>query len=156
MFGLFYEKGLGRKEYLLRIGNITAIRTQLAYVNEWMDLVNMGNSIGTKSDQPKLKKLDNFLSTCEDRKTLENFKIKISTGEMGCVMCAETKDELEKMRKIILSASEIDIKHHEKINGLFDRLIAYLSSDESDHALYDKLSNRQYIDTGIARDDYLD
>ena len=37
------------------------------------------------TDKPKLKKLHSFLSTCEEREELENFKIKISTGEVGCI-----------------------------------------------------------------------
>lgn len=156
MVGLFYENGVYGKNYMLRIGDVESIRDQLAHINDWMCLVNMGKTMGSKSDQPKLKKLQNFLCTCVDREMLENFNIKISTGEVGCIMCAETVDELEKMKKIILSAPEINTEHHKKIISLFDWLNEYLSTGESDHVLFNKISARQYITTGIVRDDYLD
>lgn len=157
MFALFLEKGVYGTEYSLRIGgDVREIVNQLAYKNDWSCLVNMGRSMGPKNDQPKLDKLEKFLSTCKDRKTLEKFRIKISTGEVGCVMCAETEEELEKMRKFVLSAQGIDPKHHSKLNGLFDRLIASLNSEEGAQCLYRKISDRQFIDSGIARDDYLD
>lgn len=145
MFGLFYEKVWRYQEYILRVGDVKDILSQLGEVNDWMHLVNEGMAMGTKSDQPKLKKLYDFLTTCEDRKTLENFKLKISTGEFGCIMCAETEDELKKMREIVLSAEGIDAKYHEKINDLFDRMITYINSGENDSDLYNKLSNQQYI-----------
>lgn len=155
MFGLFYEKALGTQEYILRVGDVQDIRNQLADINDWLCLVNQGMAMGPKGDQPKLKKLHDFLTTCEDRKTLESFKLKISTGEFGCIMCAETEDELEKMRKFVLSAPEINKKHQIKISCQFDRLISYLTSGENDRIIYNKISNRQYIDTGIGCDEYL-
>src|SRR5271157_1992932 len=44
-----------------------------------------------------------------------------------------------------LSAPEIDKNEHEKLNGLFDRLITYVKSGEDNGALYNKLSNREYL-----------
>lgn len=155
MFGLFYEKAFGEQEYILRVGDVKDIISQLGEVNDWMHLVNEGMAMGTKRDQPKLKKLYEFLTTCEDRKTLENFKLKISTGEFGCKMCAETEEELKRMREIVLAAQDIDAKYHKKINALFDRLITHLNSGENDSVIFNKISNRQYIITGISCDDYV-
>ena len=155
MIGLFYEVGSFSKDYILRIGNVEEIRDQLAGINDWMCLVSMGQSMGTKSDKPKLKKLYSFLSTCEEREELENFKIKISTGELGCVMCAETEQELEIMKKFILSAPEIKEEYLEKIERLLDRLGTYFD-EGSQHDLYGKFSQMQYLFSGIGRDDYLE
>jgi hypothetical protein len=156
MFCLIYEAGMLGASYSLRIGNIEEIRNQLAYINDWMCLVNTGRTMAPKKDKPKLKELLNFLTTCDNRKTLETFKISISTGELGCVMCAETENELEEMRKVILSAPGINVKYHQKLNGLFDKLIASFKSGDDSEDLYRKVAARQYIDFGISRDDYLD
>ena len=149
MFGLFYEKAWSKKEYILRIGDVPDILRQLGEVNDWMCLVNEGMTMGTKRDQPKLKKLYDFLTTCKDRKTLENFNLKISTGEFGCIMCAETENEINKMREFVLSAQDIDEKYHNKINELFDRMITYVNAGEKDNILFNKISAQQYFDSGI-------
>lgn len=154
MIGLFYEKGWAGLDLILRVGEPEEIREQLANINDWNCLVCSGQSLGPKSDQPKLKKLSSFLQTCEDRGTLENFKIKISTGELGCIFCAETKDELEKMRNFVLSKEEES--YHEKLSALFDRLIESQETGKIDPVMFGKLSTRQYITTGISRDNYLD
>jgi len=156
MIGLFCEEGIFGKDYILRIGDVEEIKDQLANLNDWMCLIAMGRSMGPKSDQPKLKKLHRFLTTCETKEELENFKIRISTGELGCIMCAETECEFEKMRNFILFASEIKAEHLEKVERLLDKLKEYFSSEESRYNLHCKFSRMQYIRSGIARDDYLD
>ena len=154
MIALFYEEAWVAKDYILRIGDIEEIRNQLAIINDWEDLVRCGQSMGPKEDQPKLKELSRFLQKCSDRKEMECFKIKTSTGELGCAMCAETADELEKMR--ILIVPEEEKKYRNKLDRLFDKLDQYLRSGGNDPILHAKLSARQYINSGIARDDYLD
>jgi len=154
MIGLFYEKGWAGEDLILRIGEVEEIRDQLADVNDWYCLVRSGQSLAPKKDLPKLKKLASFLKTCENRNELERFKVKISTGELGCVMCAETTGDLEKMRDVVLSKE--NESYHQKLNMLFDRLLDYLKSGDSDSVFHNKLARRQYIRTGIACDDYPD
>lgn len=156
MIGLFFEKGWAGTDFLLRIGDVDDIRNQLANKNDWACLVENGRSMGPKRDQPNLDELDKFLRSCKDRKSMESFTIKLSTGGVGCIMCAETVEEVEKMRKFILAAPEFDSAKHKRLNGLFDNLVEYLRSGEDDNALYVKISNRQYIDSGIALDNYPD
>lgn len=156
MIGLFYEKGFAGTDYMIRVGEVSDIVNQLAYVNDWMCLVHSGNSMGPKSDQPKLKKLRLFLENCEDRNELEGFNIKISTGELGCVKCAETAEELKAIKHYFFSSSAYRPEYHDKINGFFERLSLFLAAGEIDLDFFRKLSSRQYITSGIARDDYLD
>jgi hypothetical protein len=155
MIGLFYADGFAGKEYILRVGDVAAITNQLAHVNDLRCLVRMGRTMGPKSDQPQLDRLEAFLDTCEDRKGLEEFQIKISTGKIGCVMCAETSDEVEQMGRFVVAQPEHKKEYHEKLEALFDRVAAYISSGEKDDGLYALLSGRQHILSGVARDDYL-
>lgn len=57
-------------------------------------------------------------------------------------------------REPVLSAPDIHKKCYYKMNGICDRLIECLQSEENDHTFYSKVSERQYVNTGIARDDY--
>lgn len=157
MIALFFEKGLyGGGDYFLRIGDAEEIRNQLADLNDWMCLVEMGRTMGPASDQPKLKKLHTFLSTCKDRKTLERFSLKISTGEMRCVMCAETQQEFKEIKKHVLSAPQIETDERAKVSALLDKIDAYFDSSKDASAIIRKFSNMQYITSGIATDHYLD
>lgn len=155
MIGLFYEKGVYGTDYILRIGSVEEILSQLANINDWMCLINQGRSLGPKKDQPKLDKLHDFLSDCPDRETLEKFKIKISTGELACVMCAETITELEEMRKFILKEKKFE-ENKKNLNLLFDRIHECISYGELNSYYCKKVSSRQYITSGIGLDDYLD
>ena len=71
-------------------------------------------------------------------------------------MCAETEQELEMMRKFILSAPEIKEEYLEKIEGLLNRLRTYFDSEESQYDLSRKFSRMQYLTSGIGLDNYLD
>ena len=154
MIALFSEKGWAGTDLILRVGTIEEILDQLAYVNDWRCLIYSGKSMGPKSDQPKLKKLSTFLQKCSTRKDLEKFNIIISTGELGCLMCADQVEELENMRSIVLSSHEES--YHERLNALFDRLIVSMETKDSSSVFFKNISSRQYITTGIGLDDYLE
>lgn len=156
MIALFYEKNPHICFYTLRVGTADDIANQLAQVNDWMCLVNTGRSLGTKEDKPELAKLKKLLCGKHNRKQFEQFRISLSTGDSGCVMCAETEEELKNMETHVLASISVKADQQAKLVRLFEKLRQYLREGETDKAFYSKLASRQHINSGIALNDFVD
>lgn len=156
LVALCYDRGLyGERDLAIRIGTVGQIVAQLAVLNDWHYLVQMGREMGPKRDQPKLDRLEKLLNDCTDRKTLEQFRLEISTGELGCLMCAESPAEFAEMKRVILSAPSIDDTIRAKVSALLDQLDAFFGPGGGDPTVVERICSRQYLTTGVARDDYL-
>lgn len=158
LLALFYEKNkfYGKRNLILRVGSFDEIRNQLAELNGWQCLIRCGREMGTPADQPELDKLQGFLANCNDRKSMENFYISVSTGELGVIMVAEISDDIESMfKKVIPEVLDEEPEYQEQLNAIFDKIKEYISSGKEDKVAT-KFASMQFLTSGIARDDYLE
>lgn len=149
MIVLFYEESYTEKKYILRIGNLSQIIKQLIEINQWNSLIITQRMNGTEKDQKEIEKLVNLLNFCNEKGCLEKFKIKTTSIMLNCIMCAENSKELNKMKKYVLSKSNIEKKFHKMLNLMFENLDNYIIHGESDQTIYDEFSKRENLDSGF-------
>src|SRR6056297_2006449 len=109
MYALFETTGWIGKDYALRAGTCEHIVGKLDYYQCLSCLARQGRSMGTDEDQKELDKINEFLCSYHyTREEMEEFSFDISTGSFRCLMCAETKEEAQKMKDFIMSLDKDD------------------------------------------------
>jgi len=149
MYALFETTGWVGKEYTLRAGECKEIVRKLNYYQCLSCLAMQGKTMGTKEDQPELRRIERFLGKQNyTRKSLEEFKFDISTGSFRCVMCVETKEEALKMKEFIMECYKDD-EQKAKIEVFSSLLVDSFDDDELMKKLEYEIGTRQHLVSGI-------
>lgn len=154
MLALFFEDGMYGMEYILRFGDEEDIRNQLSYRNDWLNVVQCGKEYGPSEDKKNLKKLESFLRRPQSRKTFEKFEIELSTGTVGCIMCADSEKECERIKEHLIENMALEESKKSKLNNLFAQIARSFTDADMYNLVFEKMEERQYATSGIAKDDY--
>ena len=154
MYALFETSGWMGKEYTLRAGECKGIVRKLNYHQCLSCLVMQGKTMGTKEDQPELRRIERFLGK-EDytRKSLGKFKFDLSTGSFKCVMCAETKEEAMRMKEFIVG-TEDDEEQKRKLEAFGSLMVESFDDEELMEEIESEIGTRQYLTSGINNWEY--
>lgn len=104
MWALFEMKAwIGTENYLFEGNDVATIVRKLLKENDLYCIASMGRSMGTKSDQPQLSKIERFLKKYDNGnlswEDLTKFEFKISTGSFRCIGIASEPEEVEKLKQ---------------------------------------------------------
>ena len=149
MYALFETTGWMGKDYVLRAGTCKHIVGKLDYYQCLSCLARQGRSMGTDEDQKELDKIDEFLcSYYYTREEIEDFSFDISTGSFRCLMCAETKEEAQKMKDFIMYLDKVD-DQKAKLDAFTSLIVESFDDDDLMQRLETDIATRQNLITGI-------
>lgn len=153
MYVLYKTTGMGGRicNHILRVGEPSEIAKLLLYEDSLLCLLGQGRSMGTKTDQKELDKIEALYESYQEdsvtSRMLQTFGFNISTGEHKCIGFAKTKEEVEALCLKLETIFDATSRRGTPSGMRFMEVVKSIreEADEPSDDLVERINGIQYI-----------